>query len=117
MKHGTMKRRPIVMKIFRTKEGTMELYPLVSFQRYTRSILYLDLIDALLKINVKLGGLNSLLDVENSQSIPHVSNIPTMFFGMDVEYNMLHQGEFTNPFLQGMFPSDNTHTTQMLLLH
>ncbi|KAG8045202.1 hypothetical protein GUJ93_ZPchr0008g12823 [Zizania palustris] len=33
-----------------------------------------------------LGGLNSLLQVEESSSIPHVSKVPTIIFGMDVSH-------------------------------
>ncbi|KAF5769519.1 putative post-transcriptional gene silencing PAZ-Argonaute family [Helianthus annuus] len=38
----------------------------------------------LLKINAKMGGLNSVLSVEHLHSIPLVSRIPTIIFGMDV---------------------------------
>ncbi|KAA8516309.1 hypothetical protein F0562_016602 [Nyssa sinensis] len=44
------------------------------------------LMNVLLKINAKLGGLNSLLSVEPSRSIPVVSDNPTMIFGMDVSH-------------------------------
>ncbi|KAJ0703963.1 putative Piwi domain, ribonuclease H-like superfamily [Helianthus annuus] len=40
------------------------------------------LTNLLLKINAKMGGLNTLLSVECLQSIPFVSSIPTMIFGM-----------------------------------
>ncbi|KAM0005101.1 putative post-transcriptional gene silencing PAZ-Argonaute family [Helianthus debilis subsp. tardiflorus] len=40
----------------------------------------------LLKINAKMGGLNSLLSVECLQSIPLVSKISTIIFGMDVSH-------------------------------
>ncbi|MFS8009293.1 putative post-transcriptional gene silencing PAZ-Argonaute family [Helianthus anomalus] len=38
----------------------------------------------LLKINAKMGGLNSVLSVEHLHSIPLVSRIPMIIFGMDV---------------------------------
>ncbi|KAI7734630.1 hypothetical protein M8C21_018974, partial [Ambrosia artemisiifolia] len=38
----------------------------------------------LLKINAKMGGLNSVLSVEHLHSIPLVSRIPTIIFGMAV---------------------------------
>ncbi|XP_071707484.1 protein argonaute 4A-like [Rutidosis leptorrhynchoides] len=40
----------------------------------------------LLKINSKMGGINSLLAVEQSNLIPLVSKIPTVIFGMDVSH-------------------------------
>ncbi|GAY50847.1 hypothetical protein CUMW_129820 [Citrus unshiu] len=44
------------------------------------------LTNVLLKINAKLGGLNSLLAVEHSPSIPIVSKVPTIILGMDVSH-------------------------------
>ncbi|KAL9458514.1 hypothetical protein AB3S75_007390 [Citrus x aurantiifolia] len=44
------------------------------------------LTNILLKINAKLGGLNSLLAVEHSPSIPIVSKVPTIILGMDVSH-------------------------------
>ncbi|KAA8514775.1 hypothetical protein F0562_017954 [Nyssa sinensis] len=44
------------------------------------------LTNVLLKINAKLGGLNSLLTVEHSPSIPVVSKVPTIILGMDVSH-------------------------------
>ncbi|KAD7478368.1 hypothetical protein E3N88_01504 [Mikania micrantha] len=44
------------------------------------------LTNLLLKINAKMGGINSLLAVECSYSIPLVSKIPTIIFGMDVSH-------------------------------
>lgn len=44
------------------------------------------LTNVLLKINAKLGGLNSLLGVEISPSIPIVSKAPTLILGMDVSH-------------------------------
>lgn len=40
----------------------------------------------MLKINAKLGGLNSLLGVESSPSLPIVSKAPTLILGMDVSH-------------------------------
>ncbi|KAE8804582.1 Protein argonaute 4B [Hordeum vulgare] len=44
------------------------------------------LTNVLLKINAKLGGLNSLLKKETARAIPHVSRMPTIIFGMDVSH-------------------------------
>ncbi|KAI4382180.1 hypothetical protein MLD38_008177 [Melastoma candidum] len=44
------------------------------------------LTNLLLKINAKLGGLNSLLFVEKSPSFPIVSKVPTLILGMDVSH-------------------------------
>ncbi|WCJ28670.1 Argonaute family protein [Euphorbia peplus] len=44
------------------------------------------LTNVLLKINAKLGGLNSFLANEQSRSIPMVSKVPTIIFGMDVSH-------------------------------
>ncbi|CAO2184894.1 unnamed protein product [Urochloa humidicola] len=44
------------------------------------------LTNMLLKINAKLGGLNSLLQMEVKPAIPVVSRVPTMIFGMDVSH-------------------------------
>ncbi|AQK89077.1 argonaute104 [Zea mays] len=49
------------------------------------------LLNLLMKINAKLGGLNSLLQVEASSSIPHVSQVPTIILGMDVSHG--HPGQ------------------------
>ncbi|KAK4784213.1 hypothetical protein SAY86_018581 [Trapa natans] len=40
----------------------------------------------LLKINSKLGGINSLLAIELSSSIPIITDAPTMILGMDVSH-------------------------------
>ncbi|KAK9062304.1 hypothetical protein SSX86_019490 [Deinandra increscens subsp. villosa] len=40
----------------------------------------------LLKINAKMGGINSLLSIEHLHSIPVVSRTPTIIFGMDVSH-------------------------------
>ncbi|XP_054817018.1 protein argonaute 4A-like [Prosopis cineraria] len=42
--------------------------------------------NVLLKINAKLGGMNSFLAIEHSQSIPIVSKVPTLILGMDVSH-------------------------------
>ncbi|KAJ3684604.1 hypothetical protein LUZ61_013768 [Rhynchospora tenuis] len=42
------------------------------------------LTNLILKINAKLGGMNSLLQVEDSSSIPLISKIPTIILGMVV---------------------------------
>ncbi|KAJ7964879.1 Protein argonaute like [Quillaja saponaria] len=44
------------------------------------------LTNLLLKINAKLGGLNSLLAVEQIPAIPLVSKVPTLILGMDVSH-------------------------------
>ncbi|XP_071724140.1 protein argonaute 4-like [Rutidosis leptorrhynchoides] len=44
------------------------------------------LTNLLLKINAKLGGLNSMLAIEHSPSIPMVSKVPTLIMGMDVSH-------------------------------
>ncbi|XP_038986924.1 protein argonaute 4B-like isoform X2 [Phoenix dactylifera] len=44
------------------------------------------LTNVLLKINAKLGGMNSLLQIEDSPTIPFVSKTPTIILGMDVSH-------------------------------
>ncbi|KAI5683232.1 hypothetical protein M9H77_04460 [Catharanthus roseus] len=44
------------------------------------------LTNVLLKINSKLGGINSLLAIEHSLSVPCVKDAPTMILGMDVSH-------------------------------
>ncbi|KAL1348006.1 hypothetical protein HN51_024011 [Arachis hypogaea] len=51
------------------------------------------LTNVLLKINAKLGGLNSLLGVEHSPSIPIVSKAPTLILGMDVSHGSPGQSD------------------------
>ncbi|KAE8037699.1 hypothetical protein FH972_010266 [Carpinus fangiana] len=51
------------------------------------------LTNVLLKINAKLGGLNSLLAVEHSPSIPIVSKAPTIILGMDVSHGSPGQSD------------------------
>ncbi|KAG6605852.1 Protein argonaute 4, partial [Cucurbita argyrosperma subsp. sororia] len=51
------------------------------------------LTNVLLKINAKLGGLNSLLAVEHSPSIPMVSKVPTIILGMDVSHGSPGQSD------------------------
>ncbi|KMZ69032.1 Protein argonaute 16 [Zostera marina] len=45
------------------------------------------LTNVLLKINSKLGGINSLLEIEHLRGIPHVTNVPTLILGMDVSHS------------------------------
>jgi eukaryotic translation initiation factor 2C len=49
--------------------------------------------NVLLKINAKLGGLNSLLQIETSPSIPLVSKVPTIILGMDVSHGSPGQSD------------------------
>uniref|UniRef100_A0A7N0SX97 Argonaute 4 n=1 Tax=Kalanchoe fedtschenkoi TaxID=63787 RepID=A0A7N0SX97_KALFE len=51
------------------------------------------LTNILLKINAKLGGLNSMLCIEHSPSIPMVSKIPTLILGMDVSHGSPGQSD------------------------
>lgn len=51
------------------------------------------LTNLLLKINAKLGGLNSMLAVEISPSIPMVSKVPTIILGMDVSHGSPGQSD------------------------
>ncbi|KAL0455701.1 UNVERIFIED_CONTAM: protein argonaute 4A [Sesamum latifolium] len=44
------------------------------------------LTNVLLKINAKLGGINSLLTIEHTPSIPLISSVPTLIVGMDVSH-------------------------------
>lgn len=44
------------------------------------------LTNILLKINSKLGGINSLLAIEHSRGIPLIKDTPTMILGMDVSH-------------------------------
>ncbi|CAN6471916.1 unnamed protein product [Victoria cruziana] len=44
------------------------------------------LTNVLLKINSKLGGINSLLSIEEIPSIPIISKMPTMILGLDVSH-------------------------------
>lgn len=53
------------------------------------------LTNVLLKINAKLGGLNSKLSIEHSLSIPFVSKVPTLILGMDVSHGS--PGQFNVP--------------------
>ncbi|KAG4383991.1 hypothetical protein GLYMA_13G193200v4 [Glycine max] len=47
------------------------------------------LTNVLLKINSKLGGINSLLAIEHSGHLPLIKDTPTMILGMDVSHNSL----------------------------
>ncbi|KAK8581489.1 hypothetical protein V6N12_071710 [Hibiscus sabdariffa] len=49
------------------------------------------LTNLLLKINAKLGGLNSMLTIE--RSIPMISNVPTIIMGMDVSHGSPGQSD------------------------
>ncbi|KAK1390767.1 hypothetical protein POM88_018945 [Heracleum sosnowskyi] len=51
------------------------------------------LTNVLLKINAKLGGLNSKLSIEASPSIPLVSKDPTIILGMDVSHGSPGQSD------------------------
>ncbi|KAL5722545.1 Protein argonaute 4B [Ranunculus cassubicifolius] len=51
------------------------------------------LTNVLLKINAKLGGLNSLLAMEQSPSMPLISKSPTMILGMDVSHGSPGQSD------------------------
>ncbi|GKD15106.1 argonaute 4-like protein [Tanacetum coccineum] len=51
------------------------------------------LTNVLLKINAKLGGLNSMLAVEFTPSIPMVSKCPTIILGMDVSHGQAGQSD------------------------
>ncbi|KAK7304843.1 hypothetical protein VNO77_42734 [Canavalia gladiata] len=53
------------------------------------------LTNVLLKINSKLGGINSLLAIEHSGHLPLIKDTPTMILGMDVSHNSL--GQSNNP--------------------
>ncbi|KAI6672750.1 hypothetical protein NL676_000656 [Syzygium grande] len=44
------------------------------------------LTNVLLKVNSKLGGINSLLAMEHSSSVPIIKDTPTMILGMDVSH-------------------------------
>ncbi|CAE6113379.1 unnamed protein product [Arabidopsis arenosa] len=49
--------------------------------------------NVLLKINAKLGGLNSVLDMERSQAMPLVMKVPTIIIGMDVSHGSPGQSD------------------------
>ncbi|XP_078152182.1 protein argonaute 4A-like isoform X2 [Carex rostrata] len=51
------------------------------------------LTNLLLKINAKLDGMNSLLQVEDIPSIPLVSKVPTIILGMDVSHGSPGQSD------------------------
>ncbi|KAJ4787293.1 Argonaute family protein [Rhynchospora pubera] len=51
------------------------------------------LTNLLLKINAKLGGMNSLLQVEDVPSIPLISRVPTIILGMDVSHGSPGQAD------------------------
>ncbi|KAJ3676589.1 hypothetical protein LUZ60_004001 [Juncus effusus] len=51
------------------------------------------LTNLLLKINAKLGGMNSLLQIEQMPNIPMVSKLPTIILGMDVSHGSPGQSD------------------------
>ncbi|XP_059661930.1 protein argonaute 16-like [Cornus florida] len=51
------------------------------------------LTNVLLKINSKLGGINSLLALEHSSRIPRIKDTPTMILGMDVSHGSPGQSD------------------------
>ncbi|OEL24890.1 Protein argonaute 4B, partial [Dichanthelium oligosanthes] len=61
------------------------------------------LLNLLMKINAKLGGLNSLLQIEASPAIPHVSKVPTIILGMDVSHG--HPGQSDRPSIAAVVSS------------
>ncbi|KAJ1264418.1 hypothetical protein BS78_09G261800 [Paspalum vaginatum] len=61
------------------------------------------LLNLLMKINAKLGGLNSLLQIEASPAIPHVSEVPTLILGMDVSHG--HPGQSDRPSIAAVVSS------------
>ncbi|KAL7609419.1 protein argonaute 4A [Lactuca sativa] len=63
------------------------------------------LTNVLLKINAKLGGLNSMLCVEHSPSLPHVSKAPTIILGMDVSHGSPGQSDI--PFIAAVVSSQH----------
>ncbi|XP_027344511.1 protein argonaute 16 isoform X2 [Abrus precatorius] len=51
------------------------------------------LTNVLLKINSKLGGINSLLAIEHSGHLPIIKDTPTMILGMDVSHSSLGRAD------------------------
>ncbi|KAL0897547.1 hypothetical protein Bca101_081508 [Brassica carinata] len=51
------------------------------------------LTNCLLKINAKLGGLNSMLSVERTPAFPVISKVPTIILGMDVSHGSPGQSD------------------------
>jgi eukaryotic translation initiation factor 2C len=51
------------------------------------------LTNVLLKINAKMGGLNSMMVMEHMSSIPLVSKVPTIILGMDVSHGSPGQSD------------------------
>lgn len=51
------------------------------------------LTNVLLKINSKLGGINSLLAIEYSLTVPLIKDTPTMILGMDVSHGSLGRSD------------------------
>ncbi|KAJ6747701.1 TRANSLATION INITIATION FACTOR 2C putative-RELATED [Salix koriyanagi] len=84
------------------------------------------ILNVLLKINAKLGGLNSLLAMEQSRNIPFVSKVPTIIFGMDVSHGSPGQSDVPSiaavvssrnwPLLSRYRASDDSGIVRELLL-
>ncbi|KAL5159554.1 Protein argonaute 6 [Glycine soja] len=85
------------------------------------------LTNVLLKINSKLGGINSLLTIEHSGHLPLIKDIPTMILGMDVSHNLpgrldspsiaaayQHLGEVNVPKFTVIVAQKNHHTKLFL---
>ncbi|XP_023637185.1 LOW QUALITY PROTEIN: protein argonaute 8 [Capsella rubella] len=51
------------------------------------------LINVLLKINAKLGGLNSILDMEQTRAMPLVMRVPTIIIGMSISHGSPGQSD------------------------
>ncbi|KAL5159557.1 Protein argonaute 4B [Glycine soja] len=96
---------------------------------FLKSILSTDqyLTNVLLKINSKLGGINSLLTIEHSGHLPLIKDIPTMILGMDVSHNLpgrldspsiaaayQHLGEVNVPKFTVIVAQKNHHTKLFL---
>lgn len=61
---------------------------------------------------MQLGGLNSMLAVEHSPSLPLVSHVPTLILGMDVSHGSPGQSDVPSiaavlPFGFYLFPAAN----------
>ncbi|KAL6640107.1 hypothetical protein ACP70R_022417 [Stipagrostis hirtigluma subsp. patula] len=61
------------------------------------------LLNLLMKINAKLGGMNSLLQIEESSAIPLVSKVPTIILGMDLSRG--HPGQSDRPSIAAVVSS------------
>ncbi|KAF3783946.1 argonaute 4B protein, partial [Nymphaea thermarum] len=65
------------------------------------------LTNVLLKINAKLGGINSLLAIEDRPSIPIISSSPTIIFGIDVSHGSPGQSDVPSIAAVMFFPKCN----------